>query len=55
MVCEGKSFAHHLMRICVYVYKPKKSQPNHLSIANLKILTSHLKGFVICHCSENIY
>jgi hypothetical protein len=27
-VCEGKTFAHHPMRICVSVYFLKKSQPN---------------------------
>jgi hypothetical protein len=27
MVCEGKNFAHHLMRICIAVYFLKKSQP----------------------------
>jgi hypothetical protein len=25
--CEGKNFANRLMRICVYVTEPKKSQP----------------------------
>jgi hypothetical protein len=25
--CEGKNFANRLMRICLYVTEPKKSQP----------------------------
>jgi hypothetical protein len=32
MVCKGKTFAHHLMNICVSVYELKKLQPEHPSL-----------------------
>ena len=46
MVCKGKTFTHHPMRICVSVYFLKKSQPKqwrNISI-HLECFTADKRG-----------